>query len=112
MSYIKSYLKYIRQQDDKIKNFHALVITGFITFLFAVVYLYLVRGIAPPMPGSPLSQERTFNSENFPVTATTQPAQNTYDRGPFDTLVEIYRSAKETLEKIDTGIGTSEYRAK
>ncbi len=123
MSYFKSYFEYIKKQDNKVKNFHALVIAATFTLLFAVIYLYFVRGIVPPIQTNmPLSGERVFQSDKYDKTVTDAdnnlaPNNQSEDKGrsgssPFLILKDIFIQAKSKVDNInvDFNLGTREYK--
>ena len=127
MSHIKSYLKYIKEQDDNVKSIHAVVVATFLTFIFATVYLYLVRGIAPPVSKDILSKERVYNSnnlesesmvnessvydtKNFEGKVISEKGLEKSETSPYDALYDMFKNIKNVLVDSYDDINKIEYK--
>ena len=134
MSYIKSYTKYIKSQSEEVKNIHSVFIASLLTGVFAVVYLYVVRGIAPPTPSINITKEYTYTSQDIQnqeaildpanPNANISSSKNIGDKqninsqkqiesntlNPFTVIGEIIRKVLDSISQIKNSLGESSYK--
>jgi hypothetical protein len=102
---LNAYLGYLREESEEMQNLHSVLIASILTGIFIAVYLYLVRGISPPLPVDSVSREYRYTSteELKPTVSslinTKTATSSESDLSPIDSLGQLFIDIGSELGK-------------